>query len=333
LVLFAFSDDLVYYASEMKPYSLDVAIGLAITVAATGAIFDGGRFRQGERSGEPHFDLARTAPPPPRSAEEHAGQPISAGRALVLAVLAIAAPWCSFPSTFIVAGCGLTLVVSSLHARRYRDAAVWGAIGAGWLASSAIAYRASLALLSSYDGMFRFWWFAFLPAWPLSLGNLWRAAGILLEIFVNPLNLVGPIWPWAGVVIPLSLVLAGGVSLARRSPPVCAMLVLPIALAMVASAMSRYPFHGRMILGLVPEFFLLIADGSEWLRERLAGRARLIYRAVMVLLLAYPCFESFSQVAAVDRREFNPHGDLHDNLFMHYGRTVNSPTMPATRRR
>ena len=63
-----------------------------------------------------------------------------------------------------------------------------------------------------------------------------RAAAILLDIFVNPLNLIGPTWPWAGVVIPLSLLLAGGVSLARRSPRVWGMLVVPIALAMVASA-------------------------------------------------------------------------------------------------
>ena len=32
LVLFAFSDDLIYYSSELKPYSLDLAIGLAVTL-------------------------------------------------------------------------------------------------------------------------------------------------------------------------------------------------------------------------------------------------------------------------------------------------------------
>ena len=42
-----------------------------------------------------------------------------------------------------------------------------------------------------------------------------------------------------------------------------AILVLPIVLAMVASAMKRYPLHGRLILELVPAFFLLIAQGTE----------------------------------------------------------------------
>ena len=34
LALFCFSDDLIYYASELKPYSLDLAIALAISLAA-----------------------------------------------------------------------------------------------------------------------------------------------------------------------------------------------------------------------------------------------------------------------------------------------------------
>ena len=38
LVLFAFSDDLIYYSSEMKPYSVDLAVGLAISLAAFDAL-------------------------------------------------------------------------------------------------------------------------------------------------------------------------------------------------------------------------------------------------------------------------------------------------------
>ncbi len=38
LVLFAFSDDLIYYSSELKPYSLDLAVGLAISLAAFDAL-------------------------------------------------------------------------------------------------------------------------------------------------------------------------------------------------------------------------------------------------------------------------------------------------------
>ena len=139
-----------------------------------------------------------------------------------------------------------------------------------------------------------------MPVWPLPMdrGRLAAAAGILLEIFVNPLNLVAPVWPWAGVVLPVVLLLLGAWSLARRSWPAWAILVLPIALAMVASAMKRYPFHGRLILELVPAFFLLIAEGTETVRGWERGRIKLGYILVLILLFAYPCLAAFQNAAS-----------------------------------
>ena len=173
LTLFSFSDDLIYYSSELKPYSLDLAVGLAVGLAAVDAL----------------------------------GKPVSARRAAVMMLLAIAAPWLSFASAFIVAGCGATLIVTAALARRPRDAAVWSVIGIGWLGSLFVSYRASAALLSPYTTMYIFWDFAFLPVWPLPMDRIRLAAtaGILLEIFVTPLNLVAPIWPWVGVILPVSL--------------------------------------------------------------------------------------------------------------------------------
>ena len=68
------------------------------------------------------------------------------------------------------------------------------------------------------------------PAWP-------RPRGSLLEIFVNPLNLVGPLWPRVGVILPIVLAVSGRQCRSGGARgPVWTILVLPIALAMVASA-------------------------------------------------------------------------------------------------
>jgi hypothetical protein len=284
LIMLAFSDDLVYYSSEMKPYALDLAIGIALSLAAVNAL---------ER-------------------------PLSLGRATAMLCAALLAPWCSFASAFIVAGSGVALVLESAFARRYRDAAIWIAIGIGWGASFALALRASSALLHPGTTMYRFWWFAFVPIWPPSLANLSRATGILLEIFVNPLNLVAPIWPWLGVILPLTLALAGCLWLAVRSWPAWTILVLPIALAIVASGLQRYPFHGRLILELVPAFFILIAAGTQWVRDLQTGRATILYKIVLVLLLAYPCLTTVYDTVWATERGFNRHGDIHQNLFLQY---------------
>jgi hypothetical protein len=284
LALFAFSDDLIYYSSELKPYSTDLAIGLAISLAALDA----------------------------------AGKPASGRRLIVMAVLALAAPWCSFASTFVVAGCGATLILTSLRSGRWRDSMLWIAIGIGWVASLFVSYRASAAMLSPYTTMYVFWDFAFLPVWPLPVGRdrLAAAAGILLEVFVTPLNLVAPVCPWVGVLLPISLLALGATALARRSWSAWSVLVLPIAMAMVASMLKRYPFHGRLILELVPAFLILIAEGSETVRSWDRGPKKLGYSIVLILLFTYPCLEALRNSVSVPVRDFNSHGDLRKNLFM-----------------
>ena len=69
MILFALSSDLIYYSNELKPYSWDLAIGLAVTLV-------GARELRG--------DFGRR------------------GIGL-LALVAITSPWLSFPSAFVVA--------------------------------------------------------------------------------------------------------------------------------------------------------------------------------------------------------------------------------------
>ncbi len=284
LVLFAFSDDLTHYSSELKPYTMDLAVGLILTLIALDAI----------------------------------DRPITWRRAAVMAVSVIVAPWLSFASAFVVAGCGMVLILSHVLAGRLRDSAVFFAIGIGWLGSFAVSHWASTALLSVYTTMYVFWYFAFLPVWPLPMdaARLASSAGILLEIFVNPLNLVAPLWPHVGVAIPIGLLFLGGISLLRRSWPAFGMLVFPIGLAMFASAMHRYPLHGRLILELVPAFYLLIAEGTEWWRGSEKKGKRLAYILLLILLLTYPCFTTFDFATNMYVRDFNMHGDIRRNLFM-----------------
>src|SRR5262249_40603383 len=129
LLLFAFSDDLIYYASEFKPYSVDLAVGVTISLLA----YDG------------------------------VTRPLTSRRAILIGFCAILAPWCSFASAFVMAGCGVALLFS---ARNLRVALLWIGIGALWFQSFVVAYRTSHALLSPYTTMYIFWDFAFLPVWP-----------------------------------------------------------------------------------------------------------------------------------------------------------------------
>jgi hypothetical protein len=176
----------------------------------------------------------------------------------------------------------------------------------------------SKRLLGSTTSMYLFWDFAFLPLchWPVRFEDLRSTGCILLEVFVNPLNLVAPFGSRIGVILPLLLVLFGGGSLCRRSGISGLMLIAPIALAMVASALRKYPFHGRLILELVPAFLLLAAEATDWVQRRDPSRNKLMYRAALILLLAYPCLSGIYNELTMRYRDFNAHGDIHRNVFI-----------------
>lgn len=279
MVLFAFSDDLTYYSNELKPYSADLAIGLAITL----------------------LSLMELRDPP------------DARRLGVLAALAIASPWLSFPSAFIVAGCGLALIVDRLREGRRSDAARLAMIAAGWGASLLLAHRASSRLLGPSTSMYVFWNFAFPPFPPTGPADLARTLGILLETFVTPLNLVPRLMPYAFALLAAPLAASGARLIARKDATALAILIVPAALALAAAAMRRYPFHGRLILWLAPAFFALIAEGLAEVRWR---RGRAWFAFVLVLLLAYPVFDALYQAVPPHARDFNPHGDLRRNRFI-----------------
>ncbi len=279
MALFVFSDDLIYYASELKPYSCDLAIGLAVTLVSM----------------------------------EELRAPSSRRRLRLLATAAIVSPWTSFPSAFVVAGCGAALLADRLRAGRWRDSGALALVAVGWAVSLGFAYRASSRLLNEATSMYVFWNFAFPPFPPTSRKALATTAGILLETLVTPLNLIPPFLPHAFAGLAVALLALGAAGLGRRDPWALAILVAPLILALAASAVRKYPFHGRLVVWLVPVFFVLIAEGTRTVRRR-AGRP--LYIVVLTLLLAYPCCDAAYHAAFGRFRDFNIHGDLRKNQFM-----------------
>jgi uncharacterized membrane protein len=279
VALFALSTDQIYYSSELKPYVCDLAVSLGIMLLAV---------RLGHGHGT-EWDFAG------------------------FGLLAVASPWFSFPSSFVIGGCGLALVWECSRRGRNRELVGLLAIGGCWLASAAGAYITSRWLLNPSTSMYRFWDFAFLPMPPASRADLVKIGGILLETFVNPLNLVPSVLPWLGVLLPLGLFVAGAFSLARRDPAAFLCLALPIFLALIAASARRYPFHGRLILYLVPAFLLILAEGTSRVRAKASAR---VYAVALALLLSYPIAGALYEATSKHWRPFNIHGDLHDNLFM-----------------
>lgn len=259
---FAASSALLWYSSEAKQYSTDVAATLAVLLLAL-RLYD----RQG--------DLRRAA------------VAAAIGGPLVLL---------SQPALLSAAGQGIALVL--VHLRR-RPRSAWGPIlivGAGWGAGALLATALSLRALSpeTRDYMQGFWSRSFLPApWASHDALFWlpRTVRGLLELYLTYWGAEDPIR--RGAVVVLGYLAAAGLLVLPfgRRPPGYFLLTVPIVAALAASAAHLLPFRHRVAIWAVP-FFLIAAFaviqalGARLPRFPAAGVALLLGLAVPVLSFA-----------------------------------------------
>jgi hypothetical protein len=278
LALAAFSDDLIYYAGEFKQYSSDLLTAMACMLLV--------------------LDLGV--------------RPITARRAALAAVLGVLATWISHPSVFVLGGGGLWLAANALAARRWGEALRLAAVGTIWVSSFAACYVVSTRLLGEGQFMWTWWNFAFLPLPPRSWADVERVFWAFTNVFTNPVGIVSPLGPIGSGLLALGLFVVGVVSLwRRRAWGVLTVLLAPIALAMLASALHRYPFHGRVLMFLVPSFLVPMAEGVAAIGRRWRW-------AVMAGLIAFLLVSAVSDTIYILEyqryRVFDTHGDQRNDL-------------------
>jgi 4-amino-4-deoxy-L-arabinose transferase-like glycosyltransferase len=224
VALVAVSDRLVYYASEVKQYSTDVAVALALLLLLVEA------------------DRAASL----------------TGRWLAgLAIAGTAAVWLSHPAIFVLAGGGLALGASAVAGRD--GARDWGrvwrlaAVGAIWLASFGLSFVTSLEEMTRNAKRQRFWGDSFMPVGLETPGWLRTA---FLTLFENPAGLTP-------TRLALALFLVGCVYLLATDWRRFAFLLSPLLLCLVASSLRKYPFSNRLLLFVVPALILVVVAGVE----------------------------------------------------------------------
>jgi hypothetical protein len=273
LAMFALSDDLIYYSTEIKQYSSDVAVALVCALM-------GLRLASG---------------------------PATPGRLAGAAAIGAAAVWFSHSALFVLAAVGLVAFVPAIRRREWSRAAGLAAVGATWLASFAGVYAVASRQLGGSDAMWKFWGATFPPS-PGSVGGFlaWLARKVLY-LFVNPLDFSTPLGPRLSAVVPLALFVIGCVSLGRHDGRGLATVLLPAGLAIAASAVRMYPTHGRLALFLVPFLLVPIAEGAGSLQAR--GARGAAWAAVLAALLLFPAFDAAYRLFTPRTRDFNPYGD------------------------
>ncbi len=247
LILFAGSDYLIYFSSELKQYSTDVTIGLAITVLAIRLM------RPDLLQRDRWFFLA----------------------------CCLAGIWFSHPALFVLSSAGVILFWIARKNPSQTRQSWWFAFALAFAASALLNYFISLRALAGHAEFQNFWQPAFMPIPPRSFTDLAWFIKTPAKYFHNPAGFL------IALVIPAAIAaILGLIVMIHKYKRETALLVLPIGLCLIASALRKYPFDGRLLLFTVPATLVLISSGLGWLvnnRGRLVRVCGWVLAAIVII--------------------------------------------------
>lgn len=266
----ALSPALIYYSNEVKPYGSDAFLATVLMLAILGVI--------------------------------RAPRAVQAWRRLD-AVSAFAA-LASIASIFVlVASFGALAADRRIRADREGRRETLLALGSA-LALFAIAFFRSYTAAAEDDYLRLFWEPSFLtPFREGFFSHAWYAAGTVLEApFVGS----GGLWrDKASLVLIIPLGWGIRIMWRRWGGPVVVLLVGPMALALVASALRRYPFAPRLMLFWAPAATILVTAGLLDLPERLRHltrwSARIFATPLVAIFLVLPALGDLRHLVSPDR--------------------------------
>jgi 4-amino-4-deoxy-L-arabinose transferase-like glycosyltransferase len=245
LCLCAGSPWLVYYASEVKQYSVDVLMAELVVLAAS----------QVWRTGYDRRSCAWLA---------------LAG--------AVAIP-CSHAATFVLGTAGLVLAWPALRRRDTARIRRLAGVAVVWMLVWIPMYLAFDRRLDNDAFLRQFWANAFLPLPPTDHAGLSRWGTSIVTYYGMLSGNAGLTWVFA----PLTIV--GIVVLWQRQRGVLAMVLGPWLAVVVASSVQLYPATERLVLFLVPAVAVLVGVGTAEVARWLRVRSEMLGLAAIALVL------------------------------------------------
>lgn len=250
VLIFSISWWLVHYSSELKQYTSDMTVALLLVFLAGNCLKETVRGKD----------------------------------FLTLGIMGSILIWVSHPSVFIMVGIGLALVLEKFTRRDYAPWAWILGIGFGWLASFGLEYLVSLRHIVADEYLIKYWRKNYVP-WPPGSDKRWFVDtyySFLFFAFHRADNVMA--------LATLVLCSIGTVSILIRDRKIALLVISPFIVALIASALQRYPLKNRFMLFLVPFALLLMTEGFRgiyWLvAKRMPNFARII-SGVLVLAVVW----------------------------------------------
>jgi hypothetical protein len=256
VTLLSWSQPLIYFASEVKPYATDVLCAVLVYELCL-----------------PWLDDGRLP---------------SWRRVMLVGLAGAALVWFSYPVVFVLASLGVALLLRPLIGWQWRACLRLAVVPLAWAAGLALLYVLAPGLRSSLDsGFLQSFWGSFFASFPpRSISDVYWFAQLFFDFLVQSAGM-----PFYGLAALLWL--AGLVALWQKGRwPVALSLSLPLGLAAAAAALHRYPFYGRTLLFAVPPTFLLVAEGAWAVYSSVTRDSRVIALLLLLVLFFHPFYRT-----------------------------------------
>ncbi len=259
--LFALATPLIYFSSQVKQYSSDVAAAVLLLLMASEVRRRGVTFQ----------------------------------RALWLGVVGAAAAWFSQPALFLLTGIGVAFLLLCAIERDWPAARALAVTWILWGLSAAAAGINFIHRVPQTDREFLrwFWRDGFMPLPPQTVADLFWVFNKLTWAFgafgSGGSRLHGGLnYRWSAVFTVVMLV--GVWALFKRRRDVALFIALPILLVAGLSAIGLYPFTARLFTFLLPGLLLATAAGASHLLSVWPARVSFLSPVLLAILGGAPIY-------------------------------------------
>lgn len=251
LGLFVFADQLIYYSSEVQPYSCDVFFAIFLVWLYQGI--------------NELNDSQLKIP--------------------ALIISGIFSVWISLPSSFVLASIGLVGLHQSFQKKQKKYLIYLIFCGSAWLFSFIVHYiflRRNI-LLGGRGAVIDAWFQrGFMPLSPTTLSDVRWYIDTFFNVFSDqPTRLFLP-------GLSAFCFIAGLISLRKDKPEAFFLFLLPVIGSLIASGFKLYPFCLRWIVFLVPFFIIFIGEGLHFFRSIIEPHSKALSIILIVLFFFKP---------------------------------------------
>jgi hypothetical protein len=270
VLMFSISWWLVHYSTELKQYSSDVMVALLLVYLAMICLRENARARD----------------------------------FLILGLAGAVVIWISHPSVFIMVGIGLALALEKMTRKAYVPWSWILGIGLGWLASFVLEYFLSLRHIVADEYLIDYWRKAYVPLPPWSDWGWFRDTyySFLFFAFHRADDLMA--------LVTLVLTTLGAISLLMRDRKIAILVISPFVVAVVTSALQRYPLKERFMLFLIPFALLLMAEGLRgiyWLAVKWRPGFAAVFSGAIALAVLWQIVPiTFEKAVSEEKTDIRP---------------------------